>query len=58
MNQTATFDLWMSQGAQDAILLVLNFLTSKWQSKHVTIGLFDANKGLRCWCCCTTERDS
>jgi hypothetical protein len=26
------------------------FLTSKWQSKHVTIGLFDANKGLRCWC--------
>jgi hypothetical protein len=44
MKQTATFDLWMSQGAQDAFLLVFNCLTSKWQSKHITIGLFDANK--------------
>jgi hypothetical protein len=41
---TTSFDLWMSKGAHDIFGLVLNFLGSDWQPKHVTIGLFEATK--------------
>ena len=40
---TATFDLWMSKGAQDTFALVVNFLSADWESMHVTVGLFEAN---------------
>ncbi len=36
-----SFDLWMSKGAYDVFALVINFLNSDWQPKHVTIGLFE-----------------
>ncbi len=32
----------MSKGAYDVFALVINFLSSDWQPKHVTIGLFEA----------------
>ncbi len=32
----------MSKGAYDVFILVINFLGSDWQPKHVTIGLFEA----------------
>jgi len=32
----------MSKEAYDVFALVINFLGSDWQPKHVTIGLFDA----------------
>ena len=40
---TATFDLWMSKGAQDTFALVVNFLSADWEPMHVIVGLFEAN---------------
>jgi hypothetical protein len=40
----ASFDLWMSKGAHDVFVLVINFLGSNWKPKHVTVGLFEAVK--------------
>jgi len=37
-----SFDLWMSKGAYDIFALVINFLGTKWQPNHITIGLFEA----------------
>jgi hypothetical protein len=37
-----SFDLWMSKGAYDIFALVINSLGTKWQPKHITIGLFEA----------------
>jgi hypothetical protein len=37
-----SFDIWMSKGACDVFALVINFLGSDWQPKHVTISLFEA----------------
>ncbi len=37
-----SFDLWMSKGAYDIFALVIHFLGTKWQPKHITIGLFEA----------------
>ncbi len=34
----------MFKGAYDVFALVINFLGSDWQPKHVTIGLFKATK--------------
>ncbi len=42
-----SFDLWMSKGAHDVFALVVNFLGSNWQSKHITIGFFEATKPSR-----------
>jgi hypothetical protein len=42
-----SFDLWMSKGAYNVFALVINFLSSDWQPKHVTIGLFEATKTTR-----------
>jgi len=36
-----SFDLWMSKGAHDVFILVINFLGSYWKLKHVTFGLFE-----------------
>jgi hypothetical protein len=41
---TSSFDLWMFKGAYDVFALVINFLCSDWQPKHVTIGLFEAKE--------------
>jgi len=37
----ANFDLWMSKGAHDVFVLVIIFLGSNWNPKHVTLGLFE-----------------
>ncbi len=37
----ARFDLWMFKGVYDIFALMINFLSSDWQPKHVTIGLFE-----------------
>jgi len=39
---TITFDLWMSQSVHDTFTFIINFLTSNWKLKHVTIDLFQA----------------
>ncbi len=36
-----TFDLWMSKGVHDVFVIVVNFLSSKWEAKHVIIKLFE-----------------
>ena len=41
---TTTFDLWMSKVALDTSAVVINFITLDWESKHVTIGLFNAKE--------------
>jgi len=38
---TCTFDLWMSKGAHDVFAIVVNFLSNKWEAKHITIRLFE-----------------
>jgi hypothetical protein len=32
---TCAFDLWMSKGAHDVFVIVVNFLSSKWEAKHI-----------------------
>jgi len=41
------FDLWMFKGAHDIFAIVVNFLGFDWQSKQVTIGLFETTKTTR-----------
>jgi len=41
---TTSFDLWMSKGAHDIFVLVMNLLGFDWQPKQVIIGLFKATK--------------
>jgi hypothetical protein len=38
---TCTFDLWMSKGAHDIFVVIVNLISSDWEAKHVTIGLFE-----------------
>jgi len=38
------FDWWMSKGAHDVFVLVINFLGFDWKPKHVILGLFKATK--------------
>jgi hypothetical protein len=40
---TSTFDLWMSKGARDVFVDVMNIISSDWEAKHVTIGLFEVS---------------
>jgi hypothetical protein len=35
------FDLWMSKGMRDGFVVVVSFISSDWEAKHVTIGLFE-----------------
>jgi len=37
-----SFALWMSKRAYDIFVLVINFLGTDWQPKHIAIGLFEA----------------
>jgi hypothetical protein len=37
-----SFDLWVSKVKHDIFALVTNFLIVDWQSKHITLGLFEA----------------
>ncbi len=41
ISTTCTFDLWMSKGARDVFIVVVNFISSDWEAKHVTIGLLE-----------------
>ncbi len=41
---TMSFDLWMFKRGYDVFTLVVNFLSSNLQLKHVIIGLFEAIK--------------
>ncbi len=38
---TYNFDLWMSKGMRDVFVIVVSFISSDWEAKHVTIGLFE-----------------
>lgn len=38
---TCTFGLW--KGTHDIFVVVTNILSSKWEAKHVTIGLFEVS---------------
>jgi hypothetical protein len=40
---TYTFGLWMSKEARDVFVVVLNFISSDWEAKLVTIGLFEVS---------------
>jgi hypothetical protein len=40
---TYTFGLWMSKGANDVFVVVLNFISSDWEARHVTIRLFEVS---------------
>jgi len=40
ISATCTFDLWMSKGAYDVFVIVVYFLSNKWEAKHITIRLF------------------
>jgi hypothetical protein len=39
ISATYTFDLLMSKGAHDLFIIVINFMSNKWEAKHVTIEL-------------------
>jgi hypothetical protein len=41
---TTNFDLWMSKGAHDIFVFVINFLGFDWEFKQVIIGLFETTK--------------
>jgi hypothetical protein len=38
------FDLWMSKGAHDVFVLVINFLGLDWKPYYVLLGLFETIK--------------
>jgi hypothetical protein len=38
-----TFDVWMSKDVHDVFIVVVNFLSSKWEAKHVIIELFEVS---------------
>ena len=40
---TIIFYLWMSKGQQDTFALVINFLTTNWELKHIIDGLSEAH---------------
>jgi len=41
ISATYTFDLWMSKGAHDVFTIVVNFLSNKWEAKHIITELFE-----------------
>ncbi len=40
---TCTFDLWMLKGAHDVFIVVVNFLSNKWEATHIPIRLFEVS---------------
>jgi hypothetical protein len=43
ISTTCTFDLWMSKGAHDVFVVVINFVSNKWEAKHIIIKLFEVS---------------
>jgi ubiquinone biosynthesis protein Coq4 len=43
LTTTYNFDLWMSKGAHDVFVVVVNFLSTIRKPKHITIGLFEVS---------------
>jgi hypothetical protein len=43
ISATCTFDLWMSKGTHDVFVVVVNFMSNKWEAKHITIKLFEVS---------------
>jgi hypothetical protein len=41
VSATCTFALWMSKCVHDVFTIVVNFLSNKWEAKHITIELFE-----------------
>ncbi len=41
LSATCMFYLWMLKEAHDIFVVVVNFIVSDWEAKHVTIGLFE-----------------
>jgi hypothetical protein len=37
ISTTCIFDLWMSKGARDVFAIAMNFISSDWEAKHVTL---------------------
>ncbi len=44
LSTTCTFDLWMFKGAHDIFVVIVNLISSDWEAKRVTIGLFEVKK--------------
>ncbi len=42
MSTTCTFDISMFVRTHDIFVVVVNFLSSNWEPKHLTIGFFEA----------------
>lgn len=40
---TCNFDLWMSKGGHYIFTIVVNFPSTNWELKHITIGIFEAH---------------
>jgi len=34
---TCIFDLWISKGTRDVFAIAMNFISSDWEAKHVTL---------------------
>jgi hypothetical protein len=41
LSTTCTFDLWMFNWTRDVFAIVVNFISSDWEAKHVTSRLFE-----------------
>ena len=37
-----TSDMWMSRTGVDTSCLVVNFMDSDWELRHITVGIFEA----------------
>jgi hypothetical protein len=42
MFATCIFDLWMFIHVHNVFIMVINFVSSKWEPKHMSINLFEA----------------
>jgi hypothetical protein len=43
----AMFDLWMSHGGFDTIVLVVNYINKQWVPCHVIVGIFEVHEKTR-----------
>ncbi len=39
-----SFDLWMSRGCIDILILVINYLSKNWEPMHAIVDLFEVNE--------------
>jgi len=42
LTTTCTINLQMSKGAHDEFVIIVNFMSTTWEPKHITIGEFEA----------------